>query len=52
MAIDHGLLSFADIPHREWPVILVTNPKHALFMNLAKENLDKLKNSTHIRLVT
>ncbi|XP_018565162.1 transmembrane protein 62 [Anoplophora glabripennis] len=51
MAIDHGLLSFVDIPHRDWPVALITNPKHALFVNLAKENLDKLRNSTHIRVL-
>lgn len=30
-AIDHGLISFADIKHGTWPVVLITNPKHALF---------------------
>ncbi|KAJ8922672.1 hypothetical protein NQ315_007704 [Exocentrus adspersus] len=51
MAIDHGLLSFSDVRHREWPVILITNPKHALFLNHAKENLDTIRNSTHIRIL-
>lgn len=30
-AIDHGLLSFVDIQHGVWPVVLVTNPKNSLF---------------------
>lgn len=30
-AIDHGLLSFVDVEHDSWPIILITNPKHALF---------------------
>lgn len=37
-AMDHGLFSFVDVPHRQWPVILVTNPKHALFHLPGKEN--------------
>lgn len=40
-----------DIHHREWPVVLITNPKHALFINPSRENIDSMKNSTHIRLV-
>lgn len=31
VAIDGGLLSFADVDHGKWPIVLVTNPKHALF---------------------
>lgn len=49
MAIDHGLISFTDVTHREWPVILVTNPKHSLFRIPKKENFDVIRNSTHIR---
>lgn len=30
-AIDHGLLSFVDVNHGFWPIVLITNPKHALF---------------------
>ncbi|KAG5862870.1 hypothetical protein JTB14_023940 [Gonioctena quinquepunctata] len=51
LAIDHGLLSFTDIEHREWPVTLITNPKHALFVNPSKENLDIMRNSTHVRIL-
>lgn len=51
MAIDHGLLSFIDVTHREWPVVLVTNPKHSLFRIPGKENFDVIRNSTHIRFV-
>ncbi|KRT85365.1 hypothetical protein AMK59_726 [Oryctes borbonicus] len=51
MAIDHGLLSFVDVTHRDWPVILVTNPKHSLFHIPGKENFDVVKNSTHVRLL-
>lgn len=36
--MDHGLFSFVDVPHQRWPVILVTNPKHALFHLPGKEN--------------
>ncbi|GJQ65555.1 hypothetical protein Trydic_g7655 [Trypoxylus dichotomus] len=51
MAIDHGLLSFVDVTHRDWPVVLVTNPKHSLFHIPGKENYDVIKNSTHVRLL-
>lgn len=30
-AIDHGLLSFVDVEHGVWPIILITNPKHSLY---------------------
>lgn len=36
-AIDHGLFSFVDVYHNEWPVVLVTNPKHALYHLPGKE---------------
>jgi hypothetical protein len=49
MAIDHGLFSFIDVPHGEWPVILITNPKHALYAMPSKEPLGRIINSTHIR---
>lgn len=37
-AIDHGLFSFADLNHNSWPIILITNPKHALFNIPGKED--------------
>lgn len=30
-AIDHGLFSFVDTHHNDWPIVLVTNPKNYLF---------------------
>lgn len=30
-AIDGGLLSFVDVEHGKWPIILITNPKHSIF---------------------
>uniref|UniRef100_A0A023F0B0 Putative conserved plasma membrane protein n=1 Tax=Triatoma infestans TaxID=30076 RepID=A0A023F0B0_TRIIF len=50
-AIDHGLLSFIDIKHREWPIILVTNPKHALYQLHTKEPVEAIGRSTHIRIL-
>jgi hypothetical protein len=46
-AIDHGLFSFVDVKHNDWPIILITNPKNALFNNPAKEliSLQKGKNT-------
>lgn len=51
LAIDHGLFSFVDIKHGSWPVVLITNPKDALFVIPYKENLDTIKQSTHIRIL-
>ncbi|GLH01779.1 Uncharacterized protein GBIM_07843 [Gryllus bimaculatus] len=50
-AIDHGIFSFVDIPHREWPAVLVTNPKHALYAMPTREALDHISVSTHIRVL-
>lgn len=49
MAIDHGIISFIDVPHREWPIALVTNPKHSLFNIPGKESLHMIRHSTHVR---
>lgn len=51
MAIDHGLVSFVDVHHNDWPIALVTNPKHALFVIPGKENLEVMQHSTHIRVL-
>ncbi|KAF7266802.1 hypothetical protein GWI33_019908 [Rhynchophorus ferrugineus] len=51
MAIDHGMFSFIDIKHRDWPVVLLTNPKHTLFINPLKENVINIRESTHIRVL-
>lgn len=47
--IDHGQFSFIDVKHKEWPVVLITNPKHALYMMPRKENIMSVIKSTHIR---
>ncbi|KAB0799720.1 hypothetical protein PPYR_07600 [Photinus pyralis] len=51
LAVDHGLLSFVDVKHQDWPKILITNPKHALFVIPDKENLEIIRESTHVRLL-
>ncbi|XP_042875483.1 transmembrane protein 62-like [Penaeus japonicus] len=50
-AIDHGLFSFTDVTHGTWPIILVTNPKHALFAMPLHEPLHLLRESSHIRVL-
>lgn len=37
-AIDHGMFSFVDVQHGQWPVVLVTNPKNALYHLPDKED--------------
>lgn len=51
VAFDHGLISFADATHGKWPVIVITNPKNALFNAPIKEDVRLQKDSTHIRLL-
>ncbi|KAG8035777.1 hypothetical protein G9C98_001433 [Cotesia typhae] len=50
-AVDHGQFSFIDVKHGDWPVILITNPKHALYTMPSKENLESIIKSTHIRVL-
>lgn len=51
LAIDHGLLSFIDTKHGDWPLILITNPKHALYTIPNKEPSYAIRSSTHIRII-
>lgn len=51
-AIDHGIFSFIDQNLNEWPVILITNPKHALYGMPSIEPLSRIKKSSHIRVLT
>lgn len=37
---DHGLFSFTDVHHNSWPIVIVTNPKHAMFRIPQKENVN------------
>lgn len=50
-AIDHGVFSFVDQKHDSWPVVLVTNPKHAQYAMPAREPLDLTLVSTHVRIL-
>ncbi|XP_047002995.1 transmembrane protein 62-like [Schistocerca americana] len=49
--MDHGLFSFVDVVHRDWPVVLVTNPKHLLYTLPGREPLERIHTSTHIRIL-
>lgn len=51
LAVDHGMLSFIDIKHQQWPVVLITNPKDALFLMPRKENFEIVSESTHVRIL-
>ena len=55
MAVDHGLLTWTDVPHRadgsHWPLILVTWPPGADTRAGDREPLYRLVTSTHIRLL-
>lgn len=50
-AIDHGLFSFVDVRHRSWPVVLVTNPKHAKYAIPNREPTHLTHTSSHIRML-
>ncbi|XP_035671997.1 transmembrane protein 62-like isoform X6 [Branchiostoma floridae] len=51
LAADHDMLSFVDVKLGEWPVVLVTNPKHAMFATPSHEPLGRIRHSTHIRVL-
>ena len=50
-AFDHGIFSFVDLYHNEWPIVLITNPKNSLFNVPDKEDPNLILESTHIRLI-
>uniref|UniRef100_A0A8C5QY16 Transmembrane protein 62 n=1 Tax=Leptobrachium leishanense TaxID=445787 RepID=A0A8C5QY16_9ANUR len=50
-AFDHDLFSFIDLKYEQWPAILITNPKSILYSNPAKEPLQRIRRSTHIRIL-
>ncbi|XP_029454541.1 transmembrane protein 62 isoform X2 [Rhinatrema bivittatum] len=51
LAFDHDLFSFSDLKSDEWPVVLITNPKSALYRSSAHEPLGRMKHSSHIRIL-
>ncbi|MCL4116407.1 UNVERIFIED_CONTAM: hypothetical protein GTU68_024498, partial [Idotea baltica] len=46
---DHGLFSFVDVALDDWPIILITNPKNAMFVMTHNEPFHLTFHSTHIR---
>lgn len=44
-------MSFVDIKFGDWPIILITNPKHAGYISPNIEPIYRIKKSTHIRFV-
>ncbi|XP_051867308.1 transmembrane protein 62 isoform X2 [Pristis pectinata] len=51
LVFDHDLFSFVDLKFDKWPVVVITNPKSALYSSPAHEPLGKIKHSTHIRVL-
>ncbi|XP_063982215.1 transmembrane protein 62-like [Diachasmimorpha longicaudata] len=49
--IDHGQFSFSDNQHNNWPVAVITNPKHVLFTMPERENIKSIVESTHVRVL-
>ena len=50
LVVDNDMLSFTDVRFRDWPIVLITNPKDALFTS-PKEPGHRMKASSHIRQV-
>lgn len=50
-AIDHQLFSLVDVPFRQFPIALMTNPKNAEFSMPKYEPAGRILNSTHIRVI-
>ncbi|XP_061552000.1 transmembrane protein 62 isoform X1 [Phycodurus eques] len=51
LAFDHDLLSFSDLRFEKWPAVLVTNPKDAQYLHPGLEPVDRMRRSTHIRIL-
>ncbi|XP_074644153.1 transmembrane protein 62-like [Tubulanus polymorphus] len=51
LVIDHDLLSFVDQKMGTWPIIIVSNPKHALYSMPSHEPVGRMLHSTHIRVL-
>ncbi|XP_049597074.1 transmembrane protein 62 isoform X1 [Syngnathus scovelli] len=51
LAFDHDLLSFSDLRFEKWPAVVITNPKDAQYLHPVREPLDRIRRSTHIRIL-
>ncbi|XP_046445008.1 transmembrane protein 62-like isoform X2 [Daphnia pulex] len=48
--LDKGLFSFADVKHKTWPIIVVSNPKPLLTVQCCQQPIEIMATSTHIRI--
>ena len=51
MSIDNGVLSFTDVGHNDWPVVLITNPKNSKFIAPKAEKIENILASTFVRIL-
>lgn len=51
LVLDHGILSFVDQKHGEWPIVLVTNPKSARYVMPYREPLNLMMESSYVRIM-
>ena len=50
-AFDHDLISFIDTKLDSWPVLIITNPKDAMYLLPEKEPFHRIGSSSHIRIL-
>jgi hypothetical protein len=51
VALDNGLMSFADAAQDSWPVVVVTNPKDARTLVGRAEPVGAIRSSSHVRVL-
>ena len=51
LAVDNGVLSFVDVKHGDWPVVLVTNPKNSNFLAPKVEKIENIIESNLVRIL-
>ena len=51
LAIDNGVLSFTDVKHGDWPVVLITNPKNSKYVAPRVEKLENILVSKVVRVI-
>jgi hypothetical protein len=50
-AVDHQLFNFVDVGFKQFPIALMTNPKKSQYSMPKYEPTDRIKQSTHIRVL-
>jgi len=51
LAVDNGILSFVDVDHANWPVVLITNPKNSNFLAPKVEKVENILASPFVRIL-